>query len=94
MVDVVIPVYIKDPDAVLDYPWDWTDWLAPGEIITASQFIVSAGLDLNSSSFSATTAIAWLAGGTQGTSYLVTNRITTSAARTDDRSLTIRVKNR
>jgi hypothetical protein len=23
------PVIVKDPDAVLDYSWDWTDWLAP-----------------------------------------------------------------
>jgi hypothetical protein len=94
MADVVIPVYPKDPDAVLDYIWDWADWLAPGETIVTSEFIVSAGLDLQSDGSSSNTATAWLAGGTQGTSYLVTNRITTSAGRTDDRSATIRVKNR
>lgn len=94
MPDVVIPVYVKDPDAVLDYVWDWADWLAPGETISTSDFIVSAGLDLQSEGNSTNTATAWLAGGTQGTSYLVTNRIVTSAGRTDDRSMTIRVKNR
>lgn len=84
----------KDPDAVLDWVWDWSDWLAPGETISVSDFTVSAGLDLDSDSNTLASATAWLSGGVPGTPYLVANRITTSAGRTDERSITIRVKNR
>ncbi len=86
--------WVKDPDATLDWRWDWSEWLADGETITVSTFIVSAGLVKNSDTFSATSATVWLSGGTAGTAYLVTNRITTSVGRTDDRSITIRVTNR
>jgi hypothetical protein len=41
-----------------------------------------------------TTASAWLSGGTAGQSFTVTNRITTTGGRTEDRSFTIRVEER
>lgn len=84
----------KDPDAVLDWVWDWSDWLAPGETISTSVFTVSAGLDLDSQSNTLASATAWLSGGTPGVPYTVANRVTTSAGRTDERSITIRVTNR
>jgi hypothetical protein len=84
----------KDPDAVLDWIWDWSDWLDSGETITASVFTVSAGLVLNSDTSSTTTATAWLSGGTAGQPYSVANRITTSVGRIDERTITIRVTNR
>lgn len=86
--------WIQDPDANLDYIWDWSDWLAPGETISSSVFTVSAGLDLGTTSSTLATATAWLSGGEPGTPYLVANRITTSAGRIDERSITIRIKNR
>ncbi len=86
--------WIKDPDAVLDWRWDWTEWLADGESIIASTVTVSAGLVLDSSGNSITSATAWLSGGTPGVVYSVANRITTSAGRTDERTITIRVTNR
>ncbi|RSO50671.1 hypothetical protein DMH15_00750 [Streptomyces sp. WAC 06725] len=86
--------WTKDPDAVLDWRWDWTDWLADGETITASTMTVSAGLVLTRDFYSPTSAAAWLSGGTPGTPYLVANRIVTSVGHTDERSVTIRVTNR
>ena len=86
--------WLKDPDAVLDWRWDWSDWLADGESITESEMTVSAGLVKNSDSFSATSATVWLSGGTPGTPYSVANRITTSVGRIDERTITIRVTNR
>lgn len=85
---------VQDPDAELDWIWDWTDWLAPGEVISTSVFTVSAGLNLDSQSHTNASATAWLSGGTPGTPYLVSNRITTNQGRTDERSRTIRVTNR
>lgn len=42
----------------------------------------------------ATKATVWLSGGTAGQIYTVTNRITTAAGRTEDRSFAIRVEER
>jgi len=87
-------VFIKDPEARLDYSFDWSEWLASGETITASTMTASVGITIDASSNTLTSATAWLTGGTSGHSYTVTNHITTSANRQDDRTLTIRVQNR
>lgn len=84
----------KDPDAVLDWVWDWNEWLDEGEVIETSTFIASVGITVDSNSNTTRTATVWLSGGTAGQVYQVTNRITTSSGRTDDRSITIRVAER
>jgi hypothetical protein len=85
--------FAKDPNAVLDYSIDWTRWLA-GDQIAASEWIIPSGITKAADSKTATSATAWLSGGTAGQSYIVTNRITTAAGRTEDRSFTIRVEER
>ena len=87
--------FTKDPDAVLDYAWDWTDWLAETETIATHTVTVPAGLTLDSDAAVAGVVTAWLSDGnvTRGT-YSVTCRITTSSGRTDDRSITITVAER
>jgi len=86
--------FTKDPDAVLDWHFDWASWLQIGEFITNSTFLVTAGLDVDSSSNTTTNTTIWLSGGSPGQPYRVTNRIVTNQGRTDDRSITIRVKDR
>lgn len=87
--------FTKDPRAVLDYLIDWSGWLATAETITASTMTVDpAGLTVQSTSFTATTATVWLTGGTLGARYTVTNHITTSAGRQDDRTVTVTVRDR
>lgn len=86
--------FIKDPDAVLDWHFDWQPWLQIGESISSSLFLVTAGLTMDSSSNTSTNATVWLSGGNPGQPYRVTNRIITNQGRTDDRSITIRVKDR
>lgn len=81
----------KDPDAVLDYTRDWTTYLN-GDAIATSTFIVPAGITKDSETNDTTSATVWLSGGADGEYYLVTNRITTAAGRTDDRSFLIYVK--
>lgn len=86
--------FTKDPDAILDYGFDWSQWLGGGEQITSSTMFASPGINVNSSSNTTTSATVWLSGGTAGFPYTVTNRITTNQGRTDDRTITIRVQNR
>lgn len=89
-------VFDKDPSAVLDYKWDWSSWLAAGETITTADVdLPPDGLTLDREVGHDTTSVtAWLAGGTVGKNYRVTAHITTSAGREDDRSLTIKVRDR
>lgn len=86
--------YIKDPDAVLDYGFDWDPWLASGETISTSSWVADSGLTVDTSSATSTVATVWLSGGTAGQDYIVTNEIVTSASRTDNRSMLIKVRER
>lgn len=84
----------KDPDSVLDFAFNWADWLDAAEEITSSEVIASPGITVDSSSNTTDTVVVWLSGGTAGQPYTVTNRITTNQGRTDDRTMTIRVLER
>jgi hypothetical protein len=86
-------IFAKDPHAVLDYSVDWTRWLAGDEIAT-SEWILAPGLTKASEANTPTKATVWLSGGEAGQSYSVTNRITTTGRRTEDRSFMIRVEER
>jgi hypothetical protein len=80
----------KDPNSVLDYTVDWYDegWLGIDTIAT-STWIVPTGLTNIAESHTTKIATIWLSGGTAGTNYEVTNRITTAGGRTDDRTIVI-----
>jgi hypothetical protein len=86
--------FIKDPDAVLDYQVDWSSWLATGDTIAASVWVVQIGITKVTDTHTTTTATIWLSGGTVGTSYTAANKVTTVGGRTDERTLTISVEQR
>lgn len=83
----------KDPDAILDYSIDWETWL-DGDTISTSTWIVPTGITKDSDTYSTTATVIWLSGGTAGSSYSLTNRITTAGGRTEDRTIEILVKER
>ena len=85
--------FTKDPNAVLDYTIDWIRWLS-GDQIATSQWLVPTGLMKLADSKTASSATVWLSGGTAGQSYTVTNRITTTGGRTEDRSFLVKIEER
>ena len=86
---------VKDPNAVLDYTLDWSEWLDDiSDSLASHSMVVEAGLTLNSSAIAGQNVVAWLSGGTAGTTYRVIYRITTAGGRTDDRSIYVKVKER
>ena len=98
-------VYTKDPDAVLDYVFDLaaltngtglSDWLASGETILSHVIDEDTGITVDSSGITHTnTAVTvWLSGGTAGLDYEVRCEWTTSAGRKDERTITIKVRER
>lgn len=101
-----MPTYKKDPDAVLDYKFDYkpmtngtggrTDWLGASETITSHTITADPGITVgvNTITDSSTSVTVWLSGGSAGSSYDVTCQISTSDGRTDDRTITIAVEER
>lgn len=89
------PSIAKDPDARLDYSFDWTDWLADGEAISTYAVTVD-GVTKESDSRSGAVVTAWVSGGTAGDVASVTCSITTNSvpARTDHRTVYLRVRER
>ena len=60
---------LKDPSAVLDYVFDWTEWLATGETITDHTITADTGITVDSSTEDAGKVTVWLSGGTAGINY-------------------------
>ena len=90
-------VKVKDPDAVLNYTFDWDDeYLAAGVTVSTSTWAVSptGTLTVDSESETSSTTTVVLSGGTAGQVYTVTNTITTSSSETEERSLIVRVDER
>ena len=83
----------KDPDATLDYGFDWAQWLA-GDVIISSQWYVPARFLTVSAAYDDTTTLIWLSGGRGLEEVVVTNRITTRDGRQEERSFKILVGDR
>lgn len=90
----MMTTWVKDSDAVLDWQYDWSSWLETGE--TIDSYVITAETDITAANDSETggKVTVWLSGGTAGENYDVACRITTSAGRTDERTITIRVRER
>jgi hypothetical protein len=92
----------KDPDAILQYTFDWTDWLASGETISTVDFevetITGDATPLTKSGVGTSGAgkkcEVTLAGGTAGNIYTVYNTITTDQGETERKFFRIVCKNR
>lgn len=81
----------KDPNDVIDYRIDWSKWL-DDDVLLLSEWVIPAGITMDSESSDTNSATVWLSGGTAGQSYALTNRITTAQGRQKDKTITIRVK--
>jgi uncharacterized protein (DUF1501 family) len=88
----------KDPNAVLDYLFDWSAWLdahTPADTIaTASVLAIGCTLITSTVEGGGTRVRAWISGGTVGQPASATCRINTAGGRTDDRTLTFTIKER
>jgi hypothetical protein len=89
-----VPYIVKDPNAVLDYSIDWSQWLADAgaDAINTSNWTVPAGITKDSQTNTSTQSKVWLSGGSAGQTYRVVNRITTTGGRTADRSFDVVVQ--
>lgn len=86
--------WIKDPDAVLDYTFNWTTWLADASDEIVSYEVFADGVTVDSHFRIDGQVTAWVSGGTVGATATVTNRIVTSAGRTEDRTIKLFIRDR
>jgi hypothetical protein len=89
----------KDPNEVLDYQLNWADpddrRLVTGEtLLTSVWSVVEGDVVIDSQSFVSTgLTTVWLSGGSVGAKCVLLDRVTTSAGRTYDESVTLRIRN-
>jgi hypothetical protein len=81
----------KDASAVLDYTWDWSDWL--GDDTISSSTVVGTGCTIDSSTDTTTTVTGWISGGTT-VSPSATCHITTAGGRQEDRTIIFEMTDR
>lgn len=79
--------FVKDPEAVLDYEWNWAEWLG-NDTISSHTITNDEGITLGSHTATTTAVTAWFSGGTAGINYSATCHIVTAAGRKDDRTIT------
>lgn len=82
----------KDPDSVIDYGCDFTEWLDEGETIDSSTWLPVSGLTLTYSANTGYITGITVTGGEVGKRYILTNRVTTTDGRIEERSMRIVVK--
>lgn len=91
----------KDPDEILDFQLNWADpldsRLVLGETLLSSTWaLLSGDVVIAASPAPSFTAAGlttvWLSGGTDGTPSVLRNRVTTSAGRTYEMNVKVRVR--
>jgi len=89
----------KDPQSRLTYVMDWSDWMPTGDSLSTTTFTVntvagSSNVTIHTTGVSSNTAYVELSGGTAGTTYTVTNTITTADGKIDRRRFRLKVLER
>lgn len=90
------PSIPKDPDAALDYIFNWTEWLALGGDSIASYAVTVNGVTKDSDARTGAYVTAWVSGGTAGETASVTCSVTTNSTppRTDHRTVYLKIRER
>jgi hypothetical protein len=89
MTAITTKTFTKDPNARLEYTFDWSKWLTNEDEIESYELLLAEGEEdivIDDSSADATTVTVWLTGGVDETDYPLTCRITTVLGRIDDRT--------
>jgi hypothetical protein len=85
----------KDPNAVLDYSFDWDEWLTePVDLIASYAIAVTGGLTVVSDSRDDGVVSVFVSGGTRGGVASIRCRVVTIGGRTDDRTIYLQMRER
>ncbi len=91
-------IMVKDPDARIDFEFDWLAACPDGQAVVASNWTVvpgeAGGVVVAAAAYDLMQSTVTLTGGVAGHVYRVSNRVTLSDGQIDERSVTIRVEER
>lgn len=89
-------VQAVDPQSVLTFTHDWSDWLTGSDTISTSTWSVTPAGELvvDSESETTTTATVTVSGMVKGHRYQLVNHIVTAGGEECDRMITVRAGNR
>lgn len=89
-------VIAHDPDDIIDYPFDWTQWLANSgdglDTIVSALATFDTGLVQHQIGSDARHVTIWMKQGTRGKTQRLTCQITTTQGRKKSCSIYLRVK--
>lgn len=90
------PRRVHDPDAVLDYPMDWSAWLSEGDSLASATVTPADPAVTVADPVQVTGAVVVprISGGTPGTNVDVRYHVVTTNGLEDDRSITLVIKER
>jgi len=90
-----VGIFLKDPDARLDYAVDWSaDFLGAATIAASTWTVDPTGVTVGATVATPSRTGATIEGGVPGIVYRVVNHITLSDGRRDDRTLALRIEAR
>ncbi len=88
--------FYKDPDSTRPYSIDWAPWLNDlGETIASAAWIVDDGLGIDPAHTPSVVGgvhTLWVTGGTVGSQYGMTSRVTTANGYVEDSTITIKIR--
>lgn len=86
---------LHDPNAKLDYGFDWSAWLDDGETIASATITPSSpDLTVHATDIGTTTVTPTISGGVVDRRYDITCHVVTSQGREDDRTRELVCRNR
>jgi hypothetical protein len=92
------PTIVHDPDAVLDYTWDFSSLIVAGDAVdTVSFHPTTNGVVVTPGAIVGNTAVGWVSvtdATLEGLTVGVACRYVTTGGRTDDRTLWFKIKER
>lgn len=90
----------KDPNAVLDYAFDWSQWLKQGDTLLEVEYSVQSRLNdpnpvvIESSGIITDKTYCYLSGGQLNKTYQVSCKVTTNNALIENRSFLVKIETR
>ena len=85
----------KDPESVMDYTIDFTNFLTGGDLLNTHAFVADSGITVDSSSKATNekSVTVILSGGTAGTTYTIKCTVTTDNSLTVVRRFRVKCEN-
>lgn len=91
----ILGVFVKQPHEVLDYDFDYSEWLPTADTIISTAVTADAGITLGSTIIEPSekkVVKQWVSGGSDGVTYKVQITATTAGGRVKEIEFKIRVR--